>query len=327
MSSMEWAQGSAAAMARSKWRVVIAFAALAIPLAALDPQKLASQYSQRVWHTADGLPQDSVRAIARLATGICGLARRLDWHDSTGSVLRSSTISAAPSNMTTSCRWPLPATAPSGSGWPIPAGFTDGPPQRGFVPVWKGPNVRALFDDRDGVVWVGTQGGGLLRVADARHASRVGGGMGLDDVRSIAQDKAGAIWIGTEGQGLFRYSGGALIPYRDNERLPDNRIWALWVATDGSVWAGTKARGLLRIAGDEWRHFTTRDGLASDAILALAGDRDGNLWIGTDGGGWNRYQAGRFTADRPRSGLNLGIVRAIFEDREGNVWLGTAGPV
>src|SRR5579883_1348711 len=61
-----------------------ALAVLAVAATAawgLDPQKAVAHYSQRIWNTTDGLPQDSVRAIAQTRDGYlwlgtqAGLAR------------------------------------------------------------------------------------------------------------------------------------------------------------------------------------------------------------------------------------------------------------
>jgi signal transduction histidine kinase/ligand-binding sensor domain-containing protein/CheY-like chemotaxis protein len=313
-------------MVRWTWHAVLAMAALTSPLRGLDPGKPIAQYSHSVWHTADGLPQDSVRAIAQTRDGYlwlgtqAGLARFDGEHftvfDHGNSPLKYDHVLAL-------------CASRDGSLW---IGLADSgglyrwTAESGFVAVWSGSNVRALFEDRDGVLWAGTQEKGLLRVSGTpKRASRTAQGLDINDVRSIVQDRSGVLWIGTDGKGLIRYDGRVFESYGGGGGFPDTRIWALWPDADGSIWIGTRGQGLIHLSGKEWRRFTTRDGLAEDAILALQGDRDENIWIGMDGGGLSRYHAGQLAAYKTTSGLSGDIVRTIFEDREGNIWLGTAG--
>ena len=57
-------------------RVLLVLATLVVPALALDPTKAVTQYRLDTWHARDGLPQDSVRAIATL------LKQQLQWEGS-----------------------------------------------------------------------------------------------------------------------------------------------------------------------------------------------------------------------------------------------------
>ncbi len=312
-------------MARRLGRVLVAAAALTAPLRGLDPRKPIAHYSHQVWHTAEGLPQDSVRAIAQTRDGYlwvgtqAGLARFDGEHftvfDPSNSPLKHGHVLVL-------------CAASDGSLW-IGMGDSDGlyrwTAETGIRAVWSGSNVRALFEDRDGVLWVGTQERGVLRLsgAGARRFETVQS-VYRGDVRAIAQDRSGVLWFGSQGNGLLRYDGKAFERFAATEGFP-SRIWALWPDPDGSLWAGTKDNGMIHVSGRKWQHLAICNGLVGDVILALHGDRDGNIWIGTDGGGLSRYRAGHLESYDTTSGLSGDIVRAILEDSEGNIWLGTAG--
>ena len=246
-------------MALRNWRVLLAVVALTTPLHALDPRKPMAQYSHRVWHTADGLPQDSVRAIAQTRDGYlwlgtqAGLARFDGEHftifDRLNSNLKHDHILAL-------------CASHDGSLW-IGTGDAGGlyqwTAEGGFVSVWSGSNVRALLEDQEGVLWVGTQGSGLLRVGiTSKSALRSAGSLGIDDVRSIVQDRSGVMWIGTEGKGLIRYDNKAFEFYGSDEGCPDTRIWALWPDADGSLWVGSKGNGLIHLSGKNLRVPSSR---------------------------------------------------------------------
>jgi signal transduction histidine kinase/ligand-binding sensor domain-containing protein/CheY-like chemotaxis protein len=293
---------------------------------ALDTRKPITHYSHSVWHTADGLPQDSVRAIAQTRDGYlwvgtqAGLARFDGEHftafDRLNSPLNSDHVLCLAASRDGSL-WI--GTADSGGLYRWTAG-------KGFERVLAEATVRALLEDGSGVLWVGTETQGLLRVSGGEvRAVAAQAELGSNHVRAIVQDRSGTIWVGTEGAGLSRYDGKRFVRYGRSEGLSESRVWALLAAADGSLWAGMKGEGLVHLGAGKPERFTTRNGLSSDVILSLCGDRDGNLWIGTDGGGLDRFHAGAFTAYTTADGLSGDIVRAIFEDREGMLWLGTAG--
>ena len=298
----------------------------AAPLRALDPRKPIPLFSHNIWNTANGLPQDSVRAMAQTTNGYlwlgtqAGLARfdgvSFTVFDHVNSPLKHDHVLAL-------------CASRDGSLW-IGTGDSGGlyrwTAQSGIRAVRTGSNIRALFEDRAGVLWVGAQLWGLLQVTKAHpDGIRVGSEAGIMDVRAITQDRSGALWIGSDDTGLFRQDGRGFVHYGRERGVPETAIWALWPAADGSIWAGTKSIGLIHLAEDKARCYTVRDGLPVDSILALQQDRDGNLWIGTDGGGLSRYRAGYFETHNERTGLPGSIVRSILEDSEGNLWLGTAG--
>ncbi len=309
------------------WRRTLLLLAVCVtPARALDPHKAITQYSHSVWHTAEGLPQDSVRAIAQTRDGYlwlgtqAGLARfdgvRFTVFDHSNSPLKSDHVLALCAGRD-GALWIGTSDLGGVYRW-----TADG----GISLVRSGITTRGLFEDRDGVVWAGTEGKGLLRIegSNVRTFSALDG-LTSNSVRAIVQDKAGTLWLGTDGGGLCRFDGRTFSPASTASGVADAQIWALWPDANGAIWAGTKGTGLFRFHNGAVDRFTTRAGISSDVVLSLFGDHDGNLWIGTDGGGLNRYHAGVFTSYTTAEGLSSDIVRTILEDREGEIWVGTAG--
>src|SRR5204863_3170876 len=120
--------------------------------------------------------------------------------------------------------------------------------------------VSALYQDRDGRLWVGTQRGLAVFDAVSETFTRVTGI--YERVTSIAEDQAGTLWVATEGEGLFE---GARGETAFNAHRPDP---------------------------------ADRGSLASFAVSQLLCDTKGRLWIGTRDGGVDELDPAR--PERPR---------------------------
>jgi ligand-binding sensor domain-containing protein len=153
--------------------------------------------------------------------------------------------------------------------------------------------VVSLYQDRGGVVWVGTRSAGLSRwnprawsFGHYKPEARAAGSEAVN-VTSFAQDASGRLWIGSFGAGLLymdRASGGQR-RYRHDEHdafsLSDDRVMALLVDRAGSVWVGTMGGGLDKLdsSGRIIARYRHDDGdpnsLGADAVMALYEDLRG----------------------------------------------------
>ena len=142
-------------------------------------------------------------------------------------------------------------------------------------------NVSAIFQDRAGRLWLGTQGG-LLRFDDLKLFT-TRDGLSADDVRAIAEDREGNIWVGTEGGGLNRLRDGHFTCFSRTNGLPGNSVSAVEVDAEGVLWVATSG-GLARFRGGKWTIYSKKEGLASNSLGYLLEDGHGHLWIGSNAG-------------------------------------------
>lgn len=140
-----------------------------------------------------------------------------------------------------------------------------------------GPQIFALFQSRDGTVWVGGQNG--LGSFDGRTWKLFSAADGLppNAVRALAEDAHSNLWIGTDGGGIFTLRDGKISPVN----APVKDISCLLCDRDGMLWAGTSGHGLARLAEGRWTDYSADDGLTGDDVGYLIEDEFTNLWLGS----------------------------------------------
>jgi ligand-binding sensor domain-containing protein len=183
-----------------------------------------------------------------------------------------------------------------------------------------GNEVRALEEDRDGNLWVGTNHG-LGRLTEGRW-SRLHGAHGLSSnlVRSIFEDADGNLWIGFYGGGLSRLRDGEFTSLSAHDGLVHDLTWGIAEGPDDALWISTHA-GVSRLRAGKWTSYHKADGLSDDITRPLLMDRRGTLWVGTNRG-VNRFQGGRWSP-LAEGDLSAKVVQSIYESADGALWFGT----
>ena len=306
--------------------------ALLVPRAtlALDPAKAITQFTHSVWLMEDGLPQNSIRAIAQTTDGYLWLATQAGLVRFDG--VRFTVFSTANTPALTNSNVMALLAAQDGSLWIGTYGggltrFKDGT----FTTYTTADGlahevVFALHEDRNRNLWIGTHGGGVSRFRDGTFTTfTTKDGLSHNFVRAIHEDRQGDVWIGTDGGGLNRLSGGRLTAFGKQDGLPSNIILSIHEDRHRNLWVGTYDGGVSRRKDGKFTTYSTKDGLPSRGVYAIWEDRDGSLWLGTHGGGLSRWEGGTFTSLTTQYGLSDSGVRTIYEDREGSLWIGTVG--
>jgi len=181
--------------------------------------------------------------------------------------------------------------------------------------------VRAILEDRDGALWVGTPAGLALLENGRFRVWRQQDGLPDDYVRVIYEDPDGVLWIGTNN-GLARRQDGRFTAVGRADGLPVEHIYTVLRDRHGTLWVGAQS-GLFRSVPrtDGRTHFELVQGGAQ--VFSLLEDRAGTLWIGTERNGLLRFRDGSLTRFLQDDGLFNDILMAINEDSLGRLWIGS----
>jgi ligand-binding sensor domain-containing protein/signal transduction histidine kinase len=292
---------------------------------ALNPGRRITEHGHDVWQMEQGLPQNSVAALAQTADGFLwfgteeglvrfdGVAFQV-FHAGNTKELRQNSITALHAGAS-GALW---IGTVSGELSQLRNGrFTALP----CPPELRSKRVNCVLEDADGSLWAGTEGGLVHGEAGGFRIYGTGDGLASERVRSLHRDREGKLWVGTAA-GLCVREGGRLRRASD-PWLGGASVMALCGDEAGGLWVGTVEGRLGRLAGGQTQLFGVAEGLRAGSITSLALDRDGSLWIGTRKEGVLRRQGGRFETYGRAEGLSDGWVLSLFEDREGSLWVGT----
>ena len=182
-------------------------------------------------------------------------------------------------------------------------------------------DIRLTFFDREGNVWIGLWGGGLM-FFDPASIHRVKGQAVLpdDEVTSLAEDSTERVWIGTRG-GIARASIIGNVESRILVRSDEAEISCLASDAIGDVWVGWLSGEIYR-----WRDNNVDRVcvpiVEEGSAYNLYSDNHGRVWCGTADGAFGYVSEGEFHT--VREGGVSGIY-VTLKDKCGRTWVGCRG--
>ena len=181
-----------------------------------------------------------------------------------------------------------------------------------------GNDVVAVLEDREGNIWVATDGGvSRLSPSLVSLVNDVGAENG-----GIAVTRDGSTWIANDNR-IVRFLNGRPMWFTQQEGLPGSRITALHADRHGTLWAAADG-GVAQYADGHfvWTPFEGVD--APKAIQALADHPRGGLWLSATDGERFRWDKGRVHPMPDQPELRGKLTWALYTGRDGTVWEGFA---
>jgi len=207
----------------------------------------------------------------------------------------------------------------------------------------RDPRVRAIREDHNGALWIGTVNDGLARLDQNgsrftvfRHDAGDARSLSHDHVWAVLEDSANRLWVATaDGLDLFDQKSESFVRYghdADNpQSLRDGDVMSLYQDRGGVLWVGTRGGGASHWNPRSWLlgHYFS-EAFRGAQIASFADDGAGTVWVGTMGGGLieidgRKGSERRYSADKSSDGPQLsdGRVMALLNDHQGSLWIGT----
>ena len=271
---------------------------LAIGLSAVGIAEKAKDSSPmtRRWTTLDGLHENVVTALSRSSDGYL-------WVTTPLGVARFDGV-----KFTTYLPPDLPEVPPPAT-------------NAVALPRLPGRKVLCALAESNGVVWVGTDGDGLLRLrprlVSLRHEAPATNGV----VRFT--DSTGRVWSGTSADGIrVVLRDGTERHFGTQDGFDARQVTSFAETPDGSVWVGSDGAGLWRVTGDKISRHPCHDGKGNDFVRALFCDSEGSLWVGARGEAITCLQDGNPTTVVLRKLAGVESM-SFYEEPKGRLWLAT----
>ena len=237
------------------------------------------RYQQVTWQERDGLPQNTVLAIATTRDGYL-------WMGTYEGAVRFDGVRFTlfnPSNTT-------------GIGNSL---------------------VTSLLERRDGDLWLATYGGGVSRLSGGRFTQyAMRDGLSSDFASCLFEDRRGDALDRHRWWRCERVRRGRFTPYTIAQGLPSNLVRAIVDDGNGGLLVGTN-RGIARIAAGRVSRLRGTRGRGARRRQHAGPAADGSFWVAPMSGGLYRVDSHGVTEFGPDHGLDERPRRVAVRRRRG----------
>lgn len=256
-----------------------------------DTDDFLGDFENRVWTAADGLPGNTITDLLQDSTGYLYIGTY-------GGLVRFDGVEFLTLN-------------------------------RNFNPKYNFVSARALFQDKSGNIWVGSNDEGVARIGADRSVRMftVQDGLPNNSIRAVCEDYDGNIWVGTAsgiayiepGSDSIRRPAG-LAQYDEESIL----VSCMYCDTAGRMWVTSSDPGSIYFySNGSFSRYTGIHSVENPVVNVIRQDSRGTFWFGVsphyavriDSAGERLYDLGH--------GEQQGtIVNAILQDKTGSLWFG-----
>lgn len=187
------------------------------------------------------------------------------------------------------------------------------------IPFLKNNIFEDLAEDRDGTLWIGTQGSGLVSYKDGVFAAHRPDTGAVPFIKKPFVDRDDVIWFGTQHNGIYRYDRRVFRRYDVLPGQANPTVIGIAQGPDGTMWFSTEGRGVFYLKNDSI--LPLRQPLPSQIVNAVSVDSKNRLWIST-AQGLCRWDGAVLHVLEPTRGYDF---FKVVEDNTGCLWAAMTG--
>jgi len=209
-------------------------------------------------------------------------------------------------------------------------------------------SIRALAEDHDGNLWIGSESGGAMKITRRGFTSySEADGLEHSRIASLGEDRDGELFVVTRSLQIdtfhiHRFDGRRFENIRVN--LPANvvptwgwnqlfvqdRLKQWWVPTSSGLFEFPPVRSLDELSKVKpIKNYTAQNGLSGNEPFRLFEDSRGDIWISIISNPaiaplnrWERATSKFYEYSPEPEGRADSAATAFQEDQNGNVWIG-----
>ena len=230
--------------------------------------------------------------------------------------------------------------------------FTSEPPANASYNM----GIRALYQARNGDIWVGTRWQEVFRLDSNGQVKQVFSAKNypIGNVYHIMEDEKGAIWFSTKGQGLVKAEPDINSPqglrftrYTNDSKNPNsissNDVYFTYQDSKGRIWVGLLGGGLnlvneangtliFRHKYNGLKHYPAY-GLYME-VRTMTEDNDGRMWVGTMDGLMSfdgnftspeQIQFETYRTESESSNVADNDIYVLYKDSQNQIWVSVFG--
>ena len=263
-------------------------ALLAVLLAAL-PAGAALDWLVRDWQTEDGLPDNTITAIQQARDGYL-------WLGTFNGLARFDGVQFK--------------TFDSAN-----------------TPQLRSSHILCLLADASGSLWIGTEEGGLVRMANGVFEDVTLPGVGtMETISTMFRERNGALWFSIAGKGVVRMNlDGNTQFFRATNELASDKLPALTADPAARAWLAAR-NDLLTFRAGTWLSRPSQIPPNGSEVIAIQRSRNGTVWLGYPRQIAQMAPAGgtaNETAQPWGNEFSSSLVTTLIEDQSGERWVGT----
>ena len=182
--------------------------------------------------------------------------------------------------------------------------------------------VVALFEDREGIIWVATTNG-----IDSFHDPRITSfsaleGLPKDSASGVLAARDGTIWV-ANSESLDHIVNGSVSSIRTGSGLPGHQVTSLLEDHSGNLWVGVDD-GLYLFEHGQFRRLPEPHQRPLGLVVGITEDIDGNIWAECRGTPRKLVRIRHFQVQEefPESQIPAG--RTLAADPHGGIWISTS---
>ena len=187
----------------------------------------------------------------------------------------------------------------------------------------KNNRIVQLFVDHQGILWIGTEQGGLIRLQDGQFRSYEipGKGTAFNYARTLSDDADGNLWIVTCEWQLLKLQKDrfeVVSAHWTSEGVPatlaHDRLGRIWVDTE---------KELMSFVNGGFKTMQSEPNPGNFSI-ELGTSRNGGVWVAANNR-LRRCDAGDWVADFGAFAWTNSPIYDLYEDSQNRVWVATMG--